>query len=115
MEKEITTSKIPIMESNREMSFDQDTIEKLKYLTKVKNEGSITDICNKALTEFLKVKFEELNLEHFTNPVYEQKIIANKAWLEEDARKRDEARLLNLAKARIIEKEIKKIKAKEAK
>ena len=115
MEDLMTATGISIMQTNRMMNFDKDTIEKLKYLKEIKKEGNVSDICNIALTEFLKVKFEEMNLDHFIDPVYEERKIQSKLKMEEDAKARDDFRLLETAKARILQNEMAKIRIEEAK
>jgi len=111
----MTTSAIPIINPNRTLSFDKDTIEKLEYLKEIKKEGDISDICNKALEEFLKIKFKELHLNHFIDTNFEAGKIALQKRLEEDAKKRDDFRILQLAKTRIMENAIKDIRADETK
>ena len=105
---------IPVMQKQREMSFDDETLEKITYLTKVKKEGNINDICNKAIKEFLEVKFKEMKLEHYIDPSYEAGKVLLKERLEREAKERDDSRLLEIAKARILQKEIEKIKEEEA-
>ena len=114
MEDLMTATGIPIMQTNRMMDFDKDTIEKLKYLKEIKKEGNVSDICNKALIEFLKVKFEKLHLEHYRDEAYEKRVIEGKRRMEEDAKKRDDNRLLEIAKARILAQEVNKIRIEEA-
>ena len=115
MEDLKTASGFSIMQTNRMMNFDKDTIEKLKYLKEIKKEGNVSDICNKALIEFLKVKFEKLHLEHYRDEAYEERVIAGKRKMEEDAKARDDFRLLEIAKARILQNEMAKIRIEEAK
>jgi len=110
---------IPILYRNREMNFDNDMLEKMKYLSfkagiqalQVKNYYS--KIVNDALREFFEVKFKELKLEHYINQAYEADIRKAEEKRKEDMIARDDRRLLELAKARIIFKEIANIREEE--
>lgn len=108
------TNDIPVMFNSREMIFDKKTLEAFKYL-ELKGENKPSDICEKSLVTYLDKKFKEHNLEHFIDPVYEERLIAIKLKSEEEAKKRDEFRLLEVAKARILQAEVQKIRDEEAK
>ena len=112
--KERLPSDIPVMFSSRDMGFDKETLEAFKYL-EFKGEHKPSDICEKALVIYLDKKFKEHKLEHFIDPIFEERKIQLKLKMEEDARKRDDLRLLEVAKARILQNEILKIRDEELK
>ena len=108
---------IPILYGNREMSFDPDTLEKLKYINfKRKGKpGRYSDIVSEALKEFFDVKFKELKIEHYVDVKAEADKKRWEKMQEEQARERENRRLLQLAKLRIMENEIERIKKEEEK
>lgn len=112
---------IPTLNRNREMAFDQTMLEKMKYLNfKAGKQGRnlkerFSEIVNEALKEFFEVKFKELQIEHYIDVEAETSKKRRQEMLEEQARERENRRLLQLAKLRIMEREIKKIQADEEK
>ncbi len=112
-----------IFERDRELSIDKQAIEKIKYLMHFKNAGPanvgfggvINDIVNKALQEFFIFEFKELKIEHYTDPLYEQRKEAIKRKFEEGNQIRENARLVEIAKKNILKKEIERLKVKEKK
>ena len=112
---------IPTLYRNREISFDPNMIEKMKYLSfKAGIEGMqvkhyYSQIVNAALKEFFEVKFKELKLEHYINQEYEDNIRKAEEQRKKDMIARDDQRLLQLAKLRIINREIEKIQEEEKK
>jgi len=112
---------VPILYINRELSFDPDTLEKLKYLNyKAGKQGKnlkerFSPIINEALTEFFDVKLVELNIEPYIDVEAENSKRRYQKMLEEQAREKENRRLLQLAKLRIIENEIQKIQEEEKK
>lgn len=114
-------NEIPALYRDREMSFDDNEIELMKYLSfkagiqgiQIKNYYS--KIVNFALKEFFEVKFKELKLEHYINIDYEAAVRKAEEKRQEDIIARDNLRLLQLAKLRIINREIEKIQEEEKK
>lgn len=114
-------NEIPALYRNRDMNFDSDVLEKMKFLSfkarvqalQVKNYYS--KIVNDALKEFFEVKFKELKLEHYINVAYEADIKQAEERRKKDIIARDDQRLLQLAKLRIIKREIEKIQEEEKK
>ena len=108
---------VPILYRNREIHFDEETLEKLKYLNfKLgRKKDRYSEIVNEALKEFFKVKFKKLKIEHYVNESFEADKKRAQKKMEEDAKERDNYRLLMLAKQKIIEDAIKSIKEEEAK
>lgn len=113
---------IPKLYWDRDITFDEDTLEKILYLGKVTIASTmwctvvkaISDICNKALKEFFEIEFKKLKIDHFFNPKHEADIIRREEREKERFQEEDDRRLLALAKSRIIFKEIEKIKEEEA-
>jgi len=96
-------------------------LEKMKYLNfKAGKQGRnlkerFSEIVNEALKKFFEVKFKELQIEHYIDVEAETSKKRRQEMLEEQARERENRRLLQLAKLRIMEREIKKIQADEEK
>ena len=116
-----TVDGVPVLQRNREISFDDNTLEKLRYLNyKAGKQGydlkeRFSLIVNEALREFFEVKFKELKIEHYVNEVYEGNKRRNKERMKEEARASEDLRLLKLAKMKIIEDAIEAIKKEEKK
>jgi predicted TIM-barrel fold metal-dependent hydrolase len=110
-------NKIPILYRNRNLFFDPDTLEQLKFLNWKRGykPGHYSNIVNDALTDFFKVKFEELGIEHYVDVEAEHAKKREEEELRAQEQDRENRRLLSLAKLRIIEREIEKIKKEEAK
>lgn len=108
-----TIKTMPMLHRNRDLFLDEKTVEKITYLTNFKNAGNLNDIVNKALKEYLAVKFKELNLLHYIDLEFEQRVKNNLKRQELEAKKRDNIRLVEIAKRRILEREVEKLKAKE--
>ena len=112
---------IPILYRNREMSFEPETLDKLRYLNYKAGKQSFnlkerfSDIVNDALREYFDVKFLELKIEHYIDVAAEDSKRRNEEFLKEQARLKENVRLLQLAKLRIMEREIEKIKEEEKK
>ncbi len=108
-----TIKTMPMLHRNRDLFLDEKTVEKITYLTNFKNAGNLNDIVNKALKEYLAVKFKELNLLHYIDLEFEQRVKNNLKRQELEAKKRDNIRLVEIAKRRILEREVEKLKAEE--
>jgi len=108
---------IPILYSNRELSFDSTTLEKLKYLNLQRNgkPNRYSDIVNDALEDFFKQEFPKLKIEYYIDVVAEAKEINHQKWLEEQAAEAENRRLLWLALIRLVEHEKEKIQEEEKK
>ena len=112
---------IPILYGNREMSFDPDTLEKLKYLNyKAGKQGKnlkerFSPIINEALAEFFDVKLVELNIEPYIDVEAENSKRRYQKMIEGQAREREDRRILQLAKLKIIEDAKKAIMKEEKK
>ena len=110
---------IPALYKNREMSFDPDTLEKLRFINyKAGKQGlelkeRFSSIVNDALREFFDVKFPELQIEHYEDLEAIESEKRQQKMIEEQARERENRRLLQLAKLRIMEREISMIKKEE--
>ena len=116
-----TVDGVPPLQRNREISFDDNTLEKLRYLNyKAGKQGydlkeRFSLIVNEALREFFEVKFKELKIEHYVNEAYEGNKRRAKERMKEEARASEDLRLLKLAKMKIIEDAIEAIKKEEKK
>jgi len=112
---------VPILYINRELSFDPDTLEKLKYLNyKAGKQGKnlkerFSPIINEALAEFFDVKLVELNIEPYIDVEAENSKRRYQKMIEGQAREREDRRILQLAKLKIIEDAKKAIMKEEKK
>lgn len=104
---------LPMSMAQKEIAFDDDTKEKMDYLKAIKGQGNYSNICNKAVKEFLAEKFIELKLEHYSDPEFEQRVNFNLKKQEIQIKKRDNARLVELAKRNILEREVERLRAEE--
>lgn len=110
---------IPALYKNREMSFDPDMLEKIKFLNyKAGKQGlelkeRFSSIVNDALREFLAEIFKKLGIEHYIDLEAIESKKRYEKMMEEQASERENRRLLQLAKLRIMEREIEKIKKEE--
>lgn len=110
---------IPALYKNREMLFDPDMLEKIKFLNyKAGKQGlelkeRFSSIVNDALREFLAEIFKKLGIEHYIDLEAIESKKRYEKMMEEQASERENRRLLQLAKLRIMEREIEKIKKEE--
>ncbi len=114
MEDLKTMDGIPIMQAYREITFNDESLyEKIQYLIKVKKEGNLGGIINRALKEYLEPIFIKEGIEHYSDPSFEASHRAIKARLAREAKEREDQRLLEIAKQRLIEKEVERLRAEE--
>jgi len=111
---------IPILYRDRELLFDPDILEKMIFLNmragKIENNlKRFSDIINQALSEFFDTKFPELKIERYIDVEAEASQKRFEKMQEEQSQEKENRRLLQLAKKRIIEREIEKIKKEEEK
>ncbi|MDD5689502.1 MAG: hypothetical protein PHQ76_04390 [Caldisericia bacterium] len=114
---------IPILYANRDLQFEPETVEKLRYLNHKRGKTGIpmkqhfSEIVNEALEEFFKERFEKLNIELFVDMEAIQKAEKLEREKRENERAREERRLYQLATLRMMkrayEKEIGAIKKEE--
>jgi len=110
-------SELPILYRNQEILFDEKTQGKLKYLNwKRKGKPSrYSDIVNEALENFFEREFPKLDIELYRDLESEYKQKREEERLKEQAEESEFRRVLQLAKKRIIEREIAKIREEEKK
>ena len=112
---------IPILYRTREMSFESETLDKLRYLNhKAGKQGfnlkeRFSPIINDALREYFDRVFPDLKIERYVDVEEEDNRRRWEEMQEEQARQKENVRLLQLAKLRIMEREIEKIKEEEKK
>jgi hypothetical protein len=103
------TEILPTVMRHRNINLDEATVEKMKYLQKVKGQGNFTSIIDRALKQYFEAEFAKLGIEHFINPVFESRSKAIRQRIQEESNKRDQARLLKLAQQKILRDEAERI------
>ena len=112
---------IPILYKNREMNFEPETLDKLRYLNhKAGKQGfnlkeRFSPIINDALREYFDRVFPDLKIARYVDVEEEASKKRFEEMQEEQIREKENRRLLQLAKLRIMEREIEKIKEEEKK
>jgi hypothetical protein len=109
------TEILPVPMRHRNISLDEQTIERMKYLKEVKGQGTFSDIINRALKQYFEAEFVKLGIQHYTDPGFEARSKAIRQRIQDESNKRDQARLLKLAQAKILQDEAKRIKEWEEK
>lgn len=111
----MTQIDMPILYTNRDIVFEPETLKKLKYLN-YKKKGKpdrYSDIVNEALATFFEREFPSLEIELYVDTKAIEQAKKHKEMLKEQAKDKDNARVLKLAKVRIIEREIEAIRQEE--
>lgn len=111
----MTQAEMPVLYTSRQMSFEAETLKKLKYLN-YKRKGRpdrYSDIVNEALAWFFEREFPKMQIELYVDKEAIQQAQHQREVLKQQAKDKDNARLVRLAKIRILEREIETIRQEE--
>lgn len=99
----------------REVELSLEQVDKIKYLMLYKGFNTFNEIGNQALKEYFETEFKKLGIEHYRDLAWEEAERKRKKRWEEENYKAHERKLIKIAKQRLLEAELKKLKAEEAK
>jgi len=112
---------IPSIYRTRELSFEPETLSKLRYLNWKAGKQNydlrerFSSIVNESLRDFFDIQFPKLKIERFVDHKAEADKIRSQRKKESQAKEAEDKRLLRGAKLRIVKNEIEKIKEEEKK
>ena len=112
---------IPSIYRTRELSFEPETLSKLRYLNWKAGKQNydlrerFSSIVNESLRDFFDKVFPQLGIERWFDVKAEADKIRSQRKKESQAKEAEDKRLLRAAKLRIVENEIEKIKEEEKK